>query len=49
MEESHTPARNVRIADALWNDAKAAAKANGETISDVIRRALTNYVKRNKR
>ena len=49
MEDNRTPLRNVRIASQLWEDAKAAAQANGETISDVIRRALTNYVKRNKR
>lgn len=44
-----TPQRTVRIADDLWEASAAAAAANGETLSDVIRRALAAYVRRNRR
>ncbi len=40
--------RQVRVPAELWNTAKAAAEQNDETISDVIRRALENYVRRNR-
>ena len=40
------PARAVRVEDALWHAAQTAAAARGETVSDVIRRALTGYVRR---
>lgn len=43
-----TTARNVRIPDQLWNDAKAVADARYETVSDVIRRALVDYVEKNR-
>lgn len=39
--------RAVRVDDVLWEKAQAAAKANGETVSVVIRRALVQYVKEN--
>jgi predicted HicB family RNase H-like nuclease len=39
-----TPLRNVRIADDLWDAAKAAAAHRGETVTDVIERALRDYV-----
>ena len=39
-----TPARGVRVADELWSAAKAKAAANGETVTDVIVRALQEYV-----
>lgn len=38
--------RMVRVEDSLWNAAKAAAAANGTTVSAVIREALARYVKR---
>ncbi len=41
-----TTLRNVRIPDALWDAAKANAEKRGESVSDVIRRALERYVKR---
>lgn len=41
-----TPLRSVRIPDELWHAAQAAAKENGEVLSDVIRAALERYVKR---
>jgi len=40
------PARAVRIKDGLWRAAKAKAAERGETVTDVIRRALERYVKR---
>lgn len=40
------PARTVRVPDDLWNAARAKAATNGETVADVIRRALERYVKR---
>lgn len=41
------PARTVRVPDELWNAGRAVAEANGETIADVLRRALERYVRRN--
>ena len=40
------PARAVRVEDALWHAAKARAAERGESVSDVIRRALERYVRR---
>ena len=37
--------RNFRIEDSIWETAKEAAEKNNERISDVLRRALENYVK----
>ena len=39
-------ARAVRVERELWDAAKAKAEERGETVSDVIRRALERYVKR---
>ncbi len=41
-----TPIRSVRIDDATWQAAQAAAATNGDTMTDVIRRALSEYVTR---
>lgn len=38
--------RSFRVAEKLWNDAKAKADERQENISDVIREALERYVKR---
>ncbi len=38
------PTRQVRVEDGLWRAAREAAKAQGETVSAVIRRALEAYV-----
>lgn len=40
------PARAVRVEAELWEAAKEKAAARGETVSDVIRRALQRYVAR---
>jgi predicted HicB family RNase H-like nuclease len=42
-----TPQRTVRVPDEVWDEARAAAERQGESISDVIRRSLEDYVKRN--
>ena len=39
-----TPLRAVRVDSPLWAAARAKAAENGETVSDVIRRALEAYV-----
>jgi len=43
-----TPHRTIRIDDTLWKAAQAAAEREGKTVTDVIREALTRYVKRSK-
>ena len=40
--------RQVRVPEKLWDTAKTAAEQNDETVSDVVRRALENYVRRNR-
>ena len=40
-----TPLRNVRVADPLWLAAQTKAAEKGETLSDVLRRALERYVR----
>ena len=40
-----TPLRNVRVPDDLWRAAMSKALDRGETLSEVIRRALEKYVK----
>ena len=42
-----TPPRSVRVPDDLWVAAMAAAHERGETVTDVIVRALRGYVRRN--
>ena len=41
-----TPIRTMRVSDELWESAQAAAASQGESVSDVIRKALERYVKR---
>jgi hypothetical protein len=41
-----TTPRAIRIPDDLWEAALAKAEENGDTVSDVVRRALERYVKR---
>lgn len=43
---SPTPLRNVRVPDDLWHAALATTQRRGETVTDVITRALTRYVAR---
>lgn len=44
-----TPLRSVRVPDDLWHAAQSAAAENGEALSDVIRAALDQYVRRTSR
>jgi len=41
-----TPRRTIRVSDVLWDAAAAKAAERGESLSDVLRRALERYVKR---
>jgi hypothetical protein len=41
-----TPLRNIRVPDDLWTAAKAKAESRGETVTDVLIRALRRYVAR---
>lgn len=41
-----TPRRTIRVPDSLWDAAAAKAAERGESLSDVLRRALERYVKR---
>lgn len=41
-----TPRRSIRVTDALWEAALSKAETKGESVSDVIRRALERYVRR---
>lgn len=40
-----TPIRSVRIPDEEWRAAQARAAERGETVTDVIRRALRRYAR----
>lgn len=40
-----TPKRSVRVPDELWEAAMRVAQDRGETVTDVILRALTRYVR----
>lgn len=42
--EDHTKPRSIRIDDDLWLAAGKAAKAEGRTITDVVKYALRRYV-----
>lgn len=39
-----TKVRTIRIEDGLWQSAQRVARERGETMSDVVRRALRSYV-----
>lgn len=44
-----TPIRNVRSPDHVWLIAKRIAKVRGETLTDVIDRALRRYIRDHER
>jgi predicted transcriptional regulator len=44
-----TPQRAIRIPDDLWQAAKSIARDRGETLSEVIRDALAEYVRRHRK
>lgn len=41
-----TPRRTVRVSNEVWDAAAAKAEEKGETVSDVVRRALIAYARR---
>lgn len=41
--QPRTEAHTVRVPPDLWGAARARAHTRGETVSDVVRRALTTY------
>ena len=43
--EGKTPHRTIRVEDDLWRAARDKARAEGRTVSDVIRDRLKRYVK----
>jgi len=46
MKATWTPQRAVRVERALWEAAQAKAAKRGETVTDVIVRALRRYTGR---
>lgn len=40
-----TPRRTVRVPDDVWQPAARKARDNGENVSEVIRRALADYLR----
>lgn len=40
-----TPKRSVRVPDDLWQAVKIKARDRGETVTEVIIRALTRYLR----
>lgn len=40
-----TPIRGIRVPEGLWRAAQAKAKQRGETLTEVIMRALHRYVR----
>lgn len=40
-----TPGRSIRIPDELWEAARRKAEDEGETVTEVVIRALTRYVR----
>lgn len=45
-DSRHTPNRAIRISDSLWERAQARADADGESVSQAIRRFLERYARR---
>lgn len=43
--ENHTPVRNIRVPDDIWDAAKVCAAERGETVTAVLTRALKRYIK----
>lgn len=43
--QPRTPVHSVRVDDETWQAAKRIAEDRGETLAEVIRRALLRYIK----
>lgn len=39
-----TTRRSIRVPDNVWKPALRKARANGESLAEVVRRALVNYI-----
>jgi hypothetical protein len=48
MPSKGTPMRHVRVPDELWDAARTVAAEHGHNLSEIIRQALTEYVKQHK-
>jgi hypothetical protein len=48
MRTGNTPMRGIRVSDKLWNDARKRAAKDETTVTEVIKRALMEYVKSGK-
>ena len=46
MSKSTSSSRNFRIPDELWDRAKAIADARYEKLSDIVRAAIAEYVRK---
>lgn len=44
-----TKGKSVRVPDELWQEALTAAHEHGETVSDVVREALQEYVEKHRK
>lgn len=44
-----TKGRSIRVPDELWQEALSVSHEQGETISDVVRDALQEYVAKNRK
>jgi macrodomain Ter protein organizer (MatP/YcbG family) len=44
-EHQHTPRRSVRVPEDLWQAALVRSQEKGETVTDVLVRALKRYVR----
>lgn len=42
------PKRNIRVADQLWTQARQVAESRGDSVAEVMRTALEEYVHRNR-
>ncbi len=43
--QEKTPRRTVRVPDEVWQPASRKARDSGENVSEVIRRALADYIR----
>jgi predicted DNA-binding protein len=44
-----TKGRSIRVPDELWQEALTTSQQQGETISDVVREALQEYVEKHRK
>lgn len=44
--KGETPRKTVRVPDAVWQEAKEKAEAEGKTVSDVVNDCLRRYLRK---